>query len=249
MSESAPSSSIAKAFELLEYLAGAERALSLQEVVDGVRLPKPTACRLLRTLHDLGYVSRPAGGRDYLVGPRTARLAAADPYAAIKAAAFPHLKTLHETFNESTNLAVLSGHEILYLKVLETTQALRFTLSPGGSEPYYRTALGRATAAKLPGAEWKKLLAETQMVPLTSRTVRTRASLEAHIVKARRLGYAEEIEESVEGVTCLATDLGGLGFPTAAMSVAVPIQRLTPTRKSAIIRALKTLSQPKRSHA
>lgn len=247
MSSPAPTSSIAKAFELLEHLAAANRALSLQEVVDGVRLPKPTACRLLRTLHDLGYVSRPPGGRDYLVGPRTARLAAADPHAAIKAVAIPHLKTLHETFNESTNLAVLSGQEVLYLKVLETTQALRFSLPPGGRDPYYRTALGRATAAKLPEARWKKLLAETQIEPLTPRTVRSRRALQAHIAKTRRLGYAEEIEESVAGVTCLAADLGGLGFPEAAISLAVPIQRLTPERRTAIIRGLKALSKPKKT--
>jgi len=242
--DSSPSSSIAKAFELLEHLAEAGRALSLQEVVASVRLPKPTACRLLRTLHDLGYVSRPAGGRNYLVGPRTARLAASDPHAAIKSAAFPHLKALHETFNEATNLAVLSGHEVLYLKILETTQALRFTLSPGDSDPYYRTALGRAAAARLPEEQWQRLLAETQIVPLTSRTVKTRTALHACILKARRLGYAEEIEESVEGVSCLATDLGALGFPEATISIAVPVQRLAPRRKSAIVKALKSISQP-----
>lgn len=242
-SDSSPSSSIAKAFELLEHLAEAGRALSLQEVVESVHLPKPTACRLLRTLHDLGYVSRPAGGRNYLVGPRTARLAASDPHAAIKSVAFPHLKALHETFNEATNLAVLSGHEVLYLKILETTQALRFTLSPGGSDPYYRTALGRAAAARLPEEQWQRLLAQTQIVPLTPRTVKTRAALHACILKARRLGYAEEIEESVEGVSCLATDLGALGFPEATISIAVPVQRLASRRKTAIVKALKSISR------
>lgn len=243
-----PSSSIAKAFELLEYLAGAEHPLSLQEVVDGVHLPKPTACRLLRTLHDLGYVSRPAGGRNYLVGPRTARLAASEPHSAVKAVAGPHLKALHRQFNEATNLATLSGQDVHYLNVLETTQALRFTLSPGGVDPYYRTALGRAAAAQLPEEQWQRLLAETEIEAFTPHTVKTRQALHDCILRARRLGYAEEREESVEGVSCIATGLHALGFPLAAISVAVPLPRLTPTRKAAIVRALKSLSSQK-SHA
>ena len=235
--------SVAKAFELLEYLAGAEKPLSLQDLVEGVHLSKPTACRLLRVLQDLGYVSRPTGSRNYLVGPRTARLAASDPHAALKTLAAPLLKMLHKKFNEATNLATLSGQRVLYLEILETSQALRFTLTEGGSDPYHHTALGRAMAARLPESQWQQLLSETTIKPLTSHTVKTHRDLHARILKARRLGYAEEIEESVDGVACLATNLAALGFPAAAISIAVPVQRLTPKRKAAIIRALKSLSQ------
>lgn len=236
------SSSVEKALDLLEFLATSERPVSLQEVTGSVRLPKPTAYRLLRMLQELGYVSRPAGGRDYLIGPRTARLAASDPYGDLKAHARPFLRRLHEEFNETINLGVLSGAQVLYLDFVETTQPLRFIATPGQNDPWYCTALGRAVAAGLDARTLEKLATGTRLQPLTPHTVRTRADLLKRVEKARTTGYAEEVEESVTGVSCLAVNLAALGFPGAAISMAVPVQRLTAKRRSAILASLRQLT-------
>ncbi len=242
MKATANISSIDKAFALLEFLAASGKPASLQEVTEAVKLPKPTAYRLLRTMHELGYVSRPADSRDYLIGPRAARLAVNDPYADLKANAQPYLRRLHEEFNETVNLGALSGGQVLYLDFLETTQALRFIVTPGQSDPYYCTALGRAVAAQLGEPQLTRLLSETRFQILTPHTIKTRAELQRRILKTREDGFAEEIEESVQGVCCLAVSLAPLGFADAAISMAVPAQRLTAKRKSAIILALKSLT-------
>ncbi len=233
-------SSVEKAFLLLEFLAGAERPVSLNEVTEGARLSKPTACRLLRSLQNLGYVARPAGSRDYLLGPRVARLGSpADPYAALKAAARPLMRRLHEELNETVNLGVLEGAQVVYVDFLETTRPLRYIVTPGESDPYWCTALGRAVAARMPPRELKALLAVTEL--RRSGPVGTQAVLLRLLEEARHNGVAEEREEAAEGVSCLAVDLGFCGWPAAALSVAVPLQRLTPRRREAIIRALKAL--------
>jgi DNA-binding IclR family transcriptional regulator len=235
-------SSVDKAFVLLEFLAASGRPASLQEVTEAVKLPKPTAYRLLRTLQDLGYVSRPAGSRNYLVGPRTARLASADPHGDLKAQARPLLRRLYEEFNETINLGVLSGTQVLYLDFVETTQPLRFIVTPGQNDPWFCTALGRAVATHLSGRAVEKLVAETRLQPFTPHTVKSKADLLRKIEKGRADGYTEEVEESVPGVCCLAVNLSPLGFPDAAISMAVPTQRLTPRRKSAILLAFKTFT-------
>lgn len=234
-------SSVEKAFGLLEFLAEQGRPASLQEVTEAVKLPKPTAYRLLQALQKLGYVTRPADSRSYLVGPRTARLAAVDPHADVKSAAQPLLRRLHEQFNETINLGALSGGQVLYLDFLETTQALRFIVTPGQNDPYFRTALGRAAAAQLSDAQLDRLLTGTRFEALTPHTVRTRQELRRRILQVRELGYAEENEEAVEGVCCLAVSLAPAGFPDAAISMAVPKQRLGPRRRAAIIKALTSL--------
>lgn len=239
MKSPAASTSVDKALALLEFLASSGRPASLQEVTEAAKLPKPTAYRLLRSLQELGYVSRPAGSRDYLIGPRAARLAASDPHMDLKAQARPILRRLHEEFNETINLGVLSGTHILYLDYVETTQPLRFIVTPGQSDPWYCTALGRAVAAQLPERNLEKLIADTRLQTLTSSTVKNRAELLRRVEKSRQQGHAEEIEESVQGVCCLAVNLHSLGYPDAAVSLAVPAQRLTPRRKSAILAALK----------
>lgn len=241
MKSSFNTSSVDKAFVLLEYLAASGRPASLQEVTEAVKLPKPTAYRLLRSLQELGYVSRPSDSRDYLIGPRVARLAASDPHAELKAQARPLLRRLHEEFNETVNLGVLSGSQVLYLDFVETTQPLRFIVAPGENDPWYCTALGRAVASQLDERTIAKLLAETQVRPLTPHTVKSRAELGRRIEKARETGIAEELEESVEGVCCLARSLAPRDFPGAAISVAVPVQRLSARRKTAILQALQTI--------
>lgn len=235
-------SSVDKAFGLLEFLAACGRPASLQEVTEAVKLPKPTAYRLLRTLQEMGYVSRPADSRRYLVGPRTARLAATDPYSDLKACARPILRRLHEEFNETVNLGALSGDQVLYLDFIETTQALRFIVTPGQSDPWYCTSLGRAIAAQLNDRQLERLVNDTRMQSFTSSTVKTTADLRKIVARVRETGHAEEIEESVSGVCCLAASLTHFGFSEAAISVAVPAQRLTPRRKTALLQALKSLT-------
>lgn len=235
-------SSVDKAFVLLEFLAASGKPASLQEVTEAVRLPKPTAYRLLRALQEMGYVSRPADSRHYLVGPRTARLAASDPYSDLKACARPLLRRIHEEFNETVNLGALSGDQVLYLDFIETTQPLRFIVTPGQSDPWYCTALGRAVAAQLTDRQLERLLGDTRLQSLTPSTVKNRADLQRLVVKVRQTGYAEEIEESTSGVCCIASSLTRLGFPEAAISIAVPAQRLNPRRKASLLQTLKSLT-------
>lgn len=235
-------SSVEKAFGLLEFLATSKKPASLQEVTEAVKLSKPTTYRLLRSLQELGYVTRPTGTRTYLVGARTARLAAADPYAELKSVAKPVLRRLHEAFNETVNLGVLSGSQVMYLDFLETTQALRFIVTPGQSDPYYCTALGRAIAAQLADKPLERLVTATRFQGLTPHTIKSRIELERRILKTRKAGFAEELEESVPGVICLAVSLVNLGFPDAAISVAVPVQRLGAKRKAELLRALLTFT-------
>ncbi len=73
---------------------------------------------------------------------------------------------------------------------------------------------------------------------MTPQTIKTRPELLRRIEKVRTTGYAEELEESVEGVLLLAVGLASMGFPGAAISVAVPKQRLGARRRTEIIRLL-----------
>ena len=235
---------VEKAFSVLEYLALEAHSVSLAETAEACSLPRPSAFRILGTLQGLGYVSRLPGCRRYSLGPRTSLLSASDPYSQIKRVARPLLKKLHEQFDETVNLGVLSDARVLYLDFIETSQPLRMIVSPGQSDPYYCTALGRAIVSCLPERELDRLVEGTSLERVTPRTVATKTQLRARLRAARELGYAEEIEESVEGVGCLATSLQAIGFPGFAISLALPLQRLRTNNKKKIIAALRSLSNP-----
>ncbi len=241
MSESQSTNSVVKSLGLLEYLAQKANPVALREITASCAISKPTACRLLQVLQNLGYVSRPAGTRDYMIGPRAERLTAVDPQARLKAAIRPLLVSLHEMFNETVNLGILSRDSVSYLDFIETTHPLRFITTPGQQSPFACTALGRAIASSMDDAAIDALVSRAKIPVLTPLTVRTRPELRQKILEAREKGYAEECGESVEGVECLAVSLASIGFPNSAVSIALPVQRLDAKRRKKIIAALQGL--------
>ena len=241
MSDSQSTTSVEKSLGLLEYLAGRGGPVPLREITAAGGMSKPTACRLLQVLQNLGYVSRPAGKRDYIIGPRVQQLTTSDPHARLKAVARPLLISIHESFNETVNLGILSCDSVSYLDFIETSQALRFITTPGQQSPFACTALGRAIASMMDASALDSLVSKATIPALTPSTVRTRADLLGRILEARKKGYAEECGESVEGVECIAVSLAPIGFPDAAVSIAVPVQRLDEKRRKKIITALKSL--------
>jgi DNA-binding IclR family transcriptional regulator len=241
MSAYQSTNSVEKSLGLLEHLAEQAGPVALRDITASCAMSKPTACRLLQVLQVLGYVSRPAGTREYMLGPRAERLAAVNPQARLKAAARPLLIALHEAFNETVNLGVLSRDSVSYLDFIETTQPLRFITIPGQQSPFACTALGRAIASAMGDAEIDALVRTANIPVLTPSTVRTRADLRRRILEARANGYAEECSESVEGVECLAVSLSPLGYPDAAVSIALPAQRIDVKRRKKIVAMLKGL--------
>lgn len=135
---------------------------------------------------------------------------------------------------------MLSGQRVKYLDYIETTRPLRMIVAPGSDDPWYRTALGRAIAAHLPLEEQTLLLANSEfsLAGNGPRSNFTSRSMGAKLSTFRAQGYAEELEEAVEGAGCLAVSLEPLGFSFAAISVAVPLQRLAVTRKKLILKLL-----------
>jgi DNA-binding IclR family transcriptional regulator len=233
---------VGKAFSMLEFLVATERSATLAEATQMTRLPKPTAHRLLRALQKLGYVSRPPGTRSYSMGPRLARLQAGDSHAHVKALARPAMAKLHQRFNETVNLGMLSGREVLYLEYQATSHALRIVLRPGDKDPYYCTALGRAMVSALPLEECERIIEATHPKRQTPKTLLAKSSLRSLLGAVRKNGFAEEHGESVDGISCLAVHLGQWGYPQYAISLAVPTPRLKGKIRTQMVQALKILA-------
>lgn len=239
-SPTAQLTSIHKAFHVLEYLASRSQPTALGEIAEACSLPKPSAVRLLKTLQKLGYADRPRSSRSYCIGPKVAELAKADPNAILKQQTREVMETIYKEINETVNLGVLSGQRVRYVDFIETTRPLRMIVAPGADDAWYKTALGRAIAAHLPAEEQNRLLMNTDFSVKEngSRSSFTKRSMGAILAFFKKQGYAEELEETVEGAGCLAVSLEPLGFSLAAISIAVPLQRMAASRKKQILKVL-----------
>jgi DNA-binding IclR family transcriptional regulator len=224
---------VEKIFLLLETLARAEEPMPLKRLTELTRLPKPTTYRLLKTLQQLGYVVRHGATSDYLIGHRIEELASGPIQRRLKEVARPLMTRLYKAINETVNLGVREGFLIRYVEYLETSRPLRLVVRPGQSDPLFSTALGRAILANQTDSEVTHLI-ETARLVIAGRSNSSAAkkptrsgALKSILAATRKRGWAEENEETVEGVCCIAISLKPLGYAEAAVSVSIPKVRYT----------------------
>jgi DNA-binding IclR family transcriptional regulator len=222
---------LTKAFGLLEAMADdAGDGKPLAALAASAGMAKPTAHRILRSLVALGYVQRPEAGV-YRPGAKLRRLAGgggAARDAAILAAAETPMGGLQKQSGETVNLAVLRGARVFYLRVLESTHALRWASDVHASDPFHCTALGRAIVAQLPVEQQTSLL--NRAGPLkrpTPRTITDTKRLAQILAQARQDGFAVEREQSEIGGMCVAApSFDRDNVVVAAVSITLPIARL-----------------------
>lgn len=227
-----------RAFSILEVLARTRRALTLAELAEEARLPKPTVHRILKSLRDLGYVAQNDRGGAYELSDRLASLHAYSRDEAVRAKALPLMEELHAAFDETVNLGLLEGIYVRYAHVIETTQPLRWIVKPGARDPFQTTALGRAIVAHLPAEQQARLVTKAcAAMPVRGRKA-ARSALEQELAASLQRGFALEEEETVAGVACVALSLAFLGEPLAAVSVSVPVHRLSARQRADMIATL-----------
>ena len=135
-----------RALDLLDRVVSQGR-LSLSDAAQALDLPPSTALRHLKTLQQLGYLSRDDAGQ-FSAGPTFVRLALTalrdGPAAHLIATARPHLDALAEATGESSYLAVRDGSEAVYVATTESERAVRHVGWVGRSVPLEGTAVGAA---------------------------------------------------------------------------------------------------------
>lgn len=234
---------VEKIFLLLETLARANRSLALKDLSETTQIPKPTAYRLMQTLQKLGYVVRAdEGGTDYLLGPRIKELSTGAVHQQLKDAARPLMAKIHKATNETVNLGVREGLYVRYIEYFETTQPLRLIVRPAQSDSLFSTALGRAILSALTPKELDRLIqaAKTKADPAQP-PVRA-AAVRKVIAETIERGWAEEREETVQGVCCVAVSLARIGYPEASISVSVPSARFDANCQKAITRIFTNIT-------
>ena len=117
---------------------------------------KSTVHRFLSHLEAESYLFRDAAGT-YMLGARLARLGAGASFqATLCRICRPILENLRSVTDETVNLAVLEGAEIVYLDVLESQQTFKLVSPVGMRRPAHRTSLGKAILANLQDAQQKE---------------------------------------------------------------------------------------------
>jgi DNA-binding IclR family transcriptional regulator len=226
--------------EVLDVLA-ARGPLALSEITREIGIAKSTLHRVCSILLERGWVVRDTDGR-FSLGVRALRLGSGSAglpiVTAFRTAAAAFL-TLHD---ETIMLAVLDGDESLYLAIEETSQPIRLVTHVGSKTPAFASASGRVILASHPPAAVAAMFGGRLLVTPTGRRLNGVAELQAILAEVRARGFAENREETAEGLFAASVPIvNDDGVTIAALTTCVPVCRITDARREAIVADLMRL--------
>jgi len=232
---------------VLDLLA-ARSPLSLSEISRELGIAKSTIHRVCAVLVERGWAVRDAEG-GYDLGIRALRLGS-------RASTLPMVvafRTIAAEFltrhDETIALAVLDGDESLFLAFEETSQPVRLVTHIGSKTAAFASASGRVVLASLPPAAVAAMFGGKLLVTPTGRRLNGVAELQAVLDEVRMHGYAENWEETAESLYAVSVPVvNGDGVTLAALTTLVPVSRVTPERRSAILADLTALGRELSDH-
>jgi len=229
MAESKQVQSVARALDLLELVASGGDEIALTQLARQAGLQPPTAHRLVQTLVEKEWVVQNPRTSRYrlshkllsLVGDIEARTAR------LRAISRPHLESIRDASDESTNLVVLDGLAAVYVDQVPSSQPIRMFTEIGGRVPAYASGAGKAMLAHQAPGVTRALLTGADLRPLTSHTITDSDALEDELAVSRDRGYAFDNEEYQAGVLCVAAAiLAEDATAVGAISVSGPAARM-----------------------
>lgn len=194
-----------RGLSILEVFSQDLAPLSLAEISAKVELDKSTVFRFAYTLEQLGYLERDSETKRYRPGLQVLKLGfSALNSLDIVQLARPYLLALQKETNESVNMAIRDGGDIVYIARYTPPQIVNINLQVGSRLPVYCTSMGKALLAYLSDEEVFDLLGPGPYESLTPSTITSFDELVADLAATRALGYAISDEELTEGVRSAA---------------------------------------------
>lgn len=210
--------SAVKVLRCLAAFDGATEPLDLAQVTKISGLPRSTTHRMLQYLEMQGFVAR--AGAKYVVGnlPSPARPDASDPDRRLRRLALPHLADLYAATQTSVCLAVLDGHVMRPLELIQAETLPDPMVEAGPMIPASCTANGKAILA-FSGADSLLEVLRSGFAAPTRHSIRDQARLFTELQETTRRGYSVQRDELVVGVSAIGAPVLVEGRPIAAVAV------------------------------
>ncbi|MGB8956571.1 MAG: IclR family transcriptional regulator [Tumebacillaceae bacterium] len=216
---------VLKSAEVLNLFLTNSR-LSLAEIVQLSQSPKTSVYRMVRSLEDMGFLTKGGDGK-YALGLlflQFGNLVA--ERLEIRHVARPVMTAIRDELGEAVSLIIPNGHEAIYIEKVDTTQPVRVYTQTGRRAPLYAGACPRILLSHLPEAVREAYLQETELVPIGRGTITDRQRLRDALEESRANGYSVSYSELEDDSAAVAAPIfdhsGGL---VAGLSIAGPESR------------------------
>ena len=208
---------------LLDFFARQGGMYSLTAIQQELGYPKSSLYALLRTLVQLGWVETDPTGTLYRIGMRALLVGASyidgDPVVGM---AHETLEWLAEATGETVHFGRLDDVDVVDLSSRPSRHDLRPVVRVGRRMPVHSTALGKALLA-----DRSDPVLPAELERHTEHTITDHAALAEELRRVRDRGYAVDREENSPGICCFGVILRLQRPARDALSVSIPVTRLT----------------------
>lgn len=218
-----------KGIAVLEYLSSHSQGETLQEIKNTLDISQTTAYRILNTLVRLDYLMYNEDTKRYKLSRKLLTLGfrSLNEHNLLETV-LPRLRDLRDQVKETACFGVLGDRKGIFIEQAQGHHTFRFILSPGKSFDLHCSAPGKAIMAYLPNAVRERYLSYMEFERYNSRTITTREGYLEELEKVRKVGYALDNEEEMNGVICIgAPILNYTGYPCGAIWISGPKDRLS----------------------
>lgn len=214
--------SVQTAMRILDHFHDHEE-LGPTELAPAMGISNSSACRILITMAGEGFLERTDAGR-YRLGLRMMTLGNLSlSRFRLRDLALPLITEVRDSLDETCQIGVPLGGDVLYLDRLESRSALWLHSEEYRRMPGATSATGRAIAAFNPSFRQAVEAGGLQPRRLTPNTITDPDRFRAELDKVRRQGWACLREESVIGISAIAAPvlLHTDTEPTAVAAISV----------------------------
>ena len=221
--------------------------LSLNELARRADLPLSTAYRLVRELVAWGGLEHATGG-GYRLGLRLLEVGSRSPRnVGLNEIVVPFMQDLYVATRQNVHLAVLQGHEALYVERVTGLQSIAVKSRRWGRMPLHATGVGKVLLAHASDELVDEVIA-AGLQRYTPYTIVAPGHLRRNLAEIRRTGIGIAHEEMTVGRVSVATAVfDAADRAVAALSIVVPTtadpQRLAPAVRTAALCASRRLRE------
>ena len=237
------SNSVRRAFAILELLEDSDRRRNLSEISRRLDLPKSTTSVLLSTLESMGYVTRDASERRYLLTSKAFGFGLElSNQLDLSRRARPALEAIAQALRVTGHVAVQVGDQALYVNRVDAVAQPCSDIYPGRRVTLHGTAVGKIFIAYMSEEDQREFLAKLRCIRLASRTIVCPERLMEEVSWIRQQGYSFDNQAEQLRVRCVAVPIISGRRPVATLGITGTLSEIRPDNVEELAGYLKKMS-------
>lgn len=241
--------SLDRGLTILQTVALANQPVTLGELSELLGVDRSSAFRLAQTLRRRGFLSTPAGRKDYILGSSMWTLSRQYDWSnMLVRVAHDELKSLAHGLNETAHLAIREGKKALFIDSVHARHVLVVAGQSGELVPLYATAHGKALLADADEQSLRSILGSGPLEKFTKTTIKTIPALASECLGIRQRGYALDEAEYMEDMRCVAAPIRlNDGMIVGSVGISAPASRFLmehyPAHSMRVIQCAKKIGE------